>query len=331
MSSYYYTNRIDTFEESKEATSNTAFGRCFANITEGKNLLVLLPVPIVAFVATAIIATLLNSSREKTIQEKRGLAAVHNSHYMAQQQYDAINQAALYADAAAKGTMGGTDSEPPPVFKKRAPILSSDVLEQRHQINLALLNKQTTGANVHLLGRPKEEVIREQQGQIKFISGMIAALRPTLENSGEIAKHIVELSHEKHVDPLFVASIISVESMFRANAKSNVGAMGLMQLMPATAKDMAKKQNFNLNDPRTNISYGIDYLIWLDKKYKGNRTYMLTAYNWGPSNVDRVLQGNARTPNDVSKYASTIIKRANDWKRHYKTAEVETVNISAKL
>ena len=329
MSSYYYTNRIDTFEEEKGLTSKTALGRFLANITEGKNLLILLPIPIVAFVTAALITTHISSGREKTMQERRGLAAVHSSYYMAQQQYDSINQAALYVEA--EDTARTADNEPPPVFKKRAPILSSDVLEQRHQINLALLNKQNAGANLHLLGKPKEEIIRDQQGQIKFISGMIAILRPTLENSGEIARHIVELSHEKHVDPLFVASIISVESMFKSDAKSHVGAMGLMQLMPATAQDLAKKQNTKLHDPRTNISLGIDYLIWLEKKYHGNRTYMLTAYNWGPGNVDRVIQGNARTPSDVSKYASTIIKRANDWKRHYKAAEVETTNISAKL
>ena len=104
-----------------------------------------------------------------------------------------------------------------------------------------------------------------------------------------------------------------------------------MQLMPGTAKEMAKKQNIRLHDPRTNIGLGIDYLNWLDKKYRGNRTHMLAAYNWGPGNMDKVLSGQARTPAEVSSYASTIITRTNHWKRHYKTAEKETDNIAAKL
>jgi soluble lytic murein transglycosylase len=128
-----------------------------------------------------------------------------------------------------------------------------------------------------------------------------------------------------------VAAVISVESMFKADAKSHVGAMGLMQLMPETAKDIAKSSDIKLNDPRTNISYGIDYLKWLEKRYSGIRTYMLAAYNWGPGNVDKVINGKSRTPADVSNYASTIITRATHWKRHYETANVETNIIGAKL
>jgi len=96
---------------------------------------------------------------------------------------------------------------------------------------------------------------------------------------------------ENELDPLLVAGVIRTESKFVANARSPKGALGLMQLMPETAKWIAvqlEDQNFQLSDlenPEINIRFGTWYLASLKKEFKGNEVLMLAAYNGGRGNV----------------------------------------------
>ena len=94
------------------------------------------------------------------------------------------------------------------------------------------------------------------------------------------------------LDPSFLAAVIEQESKFRADAKSSAGAIGLMQLQPATAKGIAIRtggSKFVLSDlynPELNIRYGSWYLHHLMVKY-GDERLALAAYNAGQQNVDR--------------------------------------------
>ena len=93
------------------------------------------------------------------------------------------------------------------------------------------------------------------------------------------------------LDASFLAAVIEQESKFRADAKSSAGAIGLMQLQPATAKGIALRtggSKFVLSDlynPELNIRYGSWYLHHLMVKY-GNERLALAAYNAGQANVD---------------------------------------------
>ena len=93
------------------------------------------------------------------------------------------------------------------------------------------------------------------------------------------------------LDPLFVAAVIRQESGFRPTARSAVGAMGLMQLMPKTGRWAAKTvglkgfQDAQLEDPATNIRLGCWYLDYLFRKFK-DPAKVLAAYNGGEGNVD---------------------------------------------
>ncbi|MEH0860138.1 lytic transglycosylase domain-containing protein [Halobacteriovorax sp. DPLXC-1] len=90
------------------------------------------------------------------------------------------------------------------------------------------------------------------------------------------------------IDPLLVLSIIRQESAFNPEAKSAVGALGLMQLMPATARQMTtfRKQE-ELFKPHKNIDAGVRYFKGLLNKFDGNIIYALSSYNAGPTKVKR--------------------------------------------
>lgn len=85
------------------------------------------------------------------------------------------------------------------------------------------------------------------------------------------------------IDPALIKAIIHTESNFKANAKSPVGAMGLMQLMPGTARDMGV---VNAWDPAQNIEGGVKYLAFLFKKFS-NIDHVIAAYNAGFGNVNK--------------------------------------------
>jgi soluble lytic murein transglycosylase len=105
-------------------------------------------------------------------------------------------------------------------------------------------------------------------------------------------EHIVT-GHAKNydLDPALLAAVIYRESKFDARAESDSGAIGLMQLLPDTAKGIAlhtggtKFQVSDLWDPEINVRYGAFYLRRLLNKY-GNVRLALAAYNAGQANVD---------------------------------------------
>jgi len=96
-----------------------------------------------------------------------------------------------------------------------------------------------------------------------------------------------------HLDPALLAAVIETESKFNASARSDAGAVGLMQLTPSTAKGIALYtggSRFRLSDltnPEINVRYGAWYLRHLLDHYGGNERLALAAYNAGEENVDR--------------------------------------------
>ncbi len=96
-------------------------------------------------------------------------------------------------------------------------------------------------------------------------------------------------SKEFKLDPTLIFALIRTESAFEADINSRVGAVGLMQLMPATAKEQARKldlQGYDLTDPETNIEIASSYIHWLhEREYVNTTTQMLISYNAGPGNL----------------------------------------------
>ena len=96
---------------------------------------------------------------------------------------------------------------------------------------------------------------------------------------------IILRAGERHgVDPRFLHAVIWQESKYKVRARSHVGAQGLMQLMPPTAKRFGCSDP---HDPVANIEAGAKYLRWLLKRFNGNVSLALAGYNAGEGAVDK--------------------------------------------
>ena len=102
----------------------------------------------------------------------------------------------------------------------------------------------------------------------------------------EFDSFIQSASHQYAIDPALVRAVIHAESNFNPKARSPKGAMGLMQLMPATARSLGVT---DASIPANNIRGGAQYLAILLKRFKGDISLAAAAYNAGPEAVEKYL------------------------------------------
>lgn len=184
----------------------------------------------------------------------------------------------------------------------------------------------------YLLGLSREEQRREFLGQVHYVTEIIGRASRAPHEAKKLAVSIVEESYRAKYDPLFVAAVIKSESLFKKNARSHVGALGLMQIMPDTARFVAQKRqdwrgSENLNDPDYNLQLGIAYLKHLEEMFNGNLTHVLIAYNWGPGNLIQALEQRGHIPSSTVQYAKTILSTHKRWKQDFdsRRADISTL------
>ena len=116
---------------------------------------------------------------------------------------------------------------------------------------------------------------------------------------------VEKYASKRKLEPAFVYGIIRRESAFNPQARSPVGARGLMQLMPATAKEVSKNLNLksptrsDLYRPAFNINLGSKYIADMLSKFSGHRALASAAYNAGPHRVKAWLPEDSELPADV--------------------------------
>jgi len=141
---------------------------------------------------------------------------------------------------------------------------------------------------------------------------LITELASAFDVPLNLATQIHDAALETDIEPTVAFGLVAAESSFRVAAVSPVGAIGLTQVMPATARDVepgtSRKQLF---DTETNLRIGFSYLRQMIDRYQGDTELALTAYNRGPGTVDRVLKRGGDPDNG---YAEKVL--TGESKRH---------------
>ncbi len=147
----------------------------------------------------------------------------------------------------------------------------------------------------------REALATSASEDVLFLKAIV--LKPTIEP--DLARTVARLVHKYAVrynkDPNLVLAIIAVESDFKPNAVSRMGAVGLMQVMPHWKKILGI--DADLSDPETSIHYGLQVLGFYEQMYK-DPEMVLTAYNRGPGPVDSALMKGSSPENG---YAAKVL------------------------
>lgn len=169
-------------------------------------------------------------------------------------------------------------------------------------IALAVMAVEITPASA-----PAADLLGEIDGLMRLISlqsGGYEMSQPRFEYN---LRTIIDEAAERHdLDPALIEAIIKVESNYNPRAVSSKGAMGLMQLMPATAREIGVTRPF---DPSQNVLGGSYYYRLMLERY-GDHRKALWAYNCGPGCVDRW-----RMPDETKSYIRHVVKAYKNLKK----------------
>lgn len=194
----------------------------------------------------------------------------------------------------------------------------------------ALLVATAVLQGVSALGRPGGMSWHEARMRAADSSDVLSALLPTpgiadvaVMTDGErlaaeyrshgypvsdtLAAEIVRAAVENGIAPELAFGLVRTESEFKPTARSRVGAIGLAQLMPATARLLRPgTTEADLTDPEINLTLGFRYLRDLMERYEGDTEMALLAYNRGTGTVDRAVE---RGEDPDNGYADLVMGR----------------------
>jgi soluble lytic murein transglycosylase-like protein len=156
-----------------------------------------------------------------------------------------------------------------------------------------------------------------------LLSGWIAAIglcgcasspqsRRTRIPRSAIEQIVDEAAVRHSVSRSLILGVIQVESSFNPQARSHVGARGLMQLMPKTAASLARRlgreDDYEITDARFNVEAGTLYLAYLLRTFAGDEALALAAYNTGPARVKRWQRAGKSLPVYSQRYVAAVRK-----------------------
>jgi soluble lytic murein transglycosylase-like protein len=133
-------------------------------------------------------------------------------------------------------------------------------------------------------------------------AGKVIGYSSQYKIGADLATNILDVASAEGIDPELAFRLVKLESDFNAHATSPVGAIGLTQVMPATAKYYVKGiTRDGLYDPNTNLRVGFRYLRGLVTEYHGNVNLALLVYNRGPVAVERARAGGDNPSNGYDR------------------------------
>lgn len=153
------------------------------------------------------------------------------------------------------------------------------------QLDTAGTAVDTTGAAVDPMLRQWSQHVLERERQL-----VVASFAREFDIPVELADDIHEAALAEDISPRVAFGLVKAESSFRTRAVSPVGAVGLTQLLPSTARWMVPgTTRRDLMTPETNLRVGFRYLRHLIDRFDGDAALALTAYNRGPGTVNKLI------------------------------------------
>jgi soluble lytic murein transglycosylase len=157
---------------------------------------------------------------------------------------------------------------------------------------------------------PAVEAVRARLAQYQARTGLTDA------EVARLAQTVVVEARRHHFDPELVLAVIHVESRFDTYAVSPKDALGLMQLLPSTARRSPRSSASSgygpqtLFDPVANVRLGVAYLRQLTDRYNGSVRTALVAYNWGPGRIDQFVRAGDPLPREYSQLVLAAYNRS---------------------
>ncbi len=200
--------------------------------------------------------------------------------------------------------------------------------------------RRPTAARKRARGRRSAAVRRRRIGAILLAAALGAFAAASIAGVGPLGETVrkvtLPLRHEdiirqqaaaKNLDPALIAAVIFEESRFR-DQTSHAGARGLMQITPETAAFIARDSGGtafvqgDLATPQVNISYGTYYMRYLLRRYDGNVTLAVAAYNAGETNVNKWV-ARAGGPDSFDAEDDIPFKETREYVRDVKQRRAE--------
>jgi soluble lytic murein transglycosylase-like protein len=159
-------------------------------------------------------------------------------------------------------------------------------------MSVALVSASAQDAHVTVVVRPdlqsgrliRATVVESKAMVAKPVSVHDPVVAAPVPVSSNLIEMIDQIAQQYDVEPPLVHSVIRAESNYNPNAISDKGALGMMQLIPSTARRFGVR---NVFDPRQNVEGGVRYLRFLLTYFKGDYPKAIAAYNAGENAVDR--------------------------------------------
>jgi len=180
-----------------------------------------------------------------------------------------------------------------------APFASADIFKYVADDGVICYTDTPAGKKADRIHKDTPETASGQNQSARYDSG-------TASSASAYHSIIHEKASIYDLDPSLIKAVIKTESNWNSRAVSRKGAMGLMQLMPATAMDMNVQNPY---DPEENIEGGTKYLRYLLERFNGDITLALAAYNAGPKTVEKF--GYVPPITETKQYVSKVLSLYN--------------------